>query len=85
MVEYGSVGAGHLQQLSDMAELSDCGLRPYVFDIARATGMSEQDTGDALRRLLRQHSAEWRAFRDAQGRRSFITNWTRGAHHGGLE
>ena len=85
MVEYGTVGAGHLQQLSDMAELSDRGLRPYVFDIARTTRMSEQETGDALRRLLLQHSAEWRAFRDAQGRRSFIKNWTKGAHHSGLE
>ena len=44
MVEYGSVGARHLQQLADMAELSGRALRPYVFDIARATSMSEQDT-----------------------------------------
>ena len=85
MVEYSCVGARHLQHLADMAELPDRALRPYVFDLARATSMSEQDTGEGLRRLLLQHALEWRAFRRAQGRHSFIENWTKGARHGGFE
>ena len=85
LVEYGIVGAGHLQQLAEMAALSDTALRLHVFEIARATGSSEQDTGKALRRLLLQHAGEWRDYVSAQGERSFISNWTKGVRHGRSE
>lgn len=82
MVEYGIVGARHLQQLADMGELPDTELRPYVFEIARATGLLERDAIEVLKRLLLQHAAEWRDFVGAQGQSSFIESWTRGACHG---
>jgi len=36
----------------DMGELPDPGLRPHVFEIARATAARRQDTRDNLRALL---------------------------------
>ena len=81
MVEYGSVGARHLQQLANMAELPDAGLRPHIFEIARAIGSSEQDTGDNLRKLLTQHAREWRSFVNDQGQQSFIKNWILRGHY----
>ena len=85
LVEYGSVGARHLQQLADRAEVSDTALRPFVFEIARATSTSEHETLEGLRRLLLQHASEWRAFCRAQGPRSFIVGWAKGAPHAGSE
>ena len=85
MVEYGSVGARHLQHLADIAERSDMEFRPYVFEIARATGLLEQDTVEVLKRLLLQHAAEWHEFVSALGGHSFIGNWTKGARYGRYE
>lgn len=85
MVEHGSVGARHLQQLAHMAELPDPRLRLHVFEIARATGASQQDTSDNLRALLVQHAAEWRGFVRAQGQHSFIKSWTIGGRYGRSE
>ena len=85
MVEYGSVGVRHFQQLADLAERPDAALRPHVFEIARATGAPEQDTRDNLRKLLVQHAEEWRDFVSAQGQHSFIKSWTKGGRYGRSE
>lgn len=77
MVEYGIVGARYLQRLAAMAEWTDAALRPYVFEISQALGLSEEETCIKLKRLLLKHAEEWREFKNAQGRRSFIQNWTR--------
>jgi hypothetical protein len=82
MVEYGSVGARHLQQLGNLAGQPDAALRLHIFEIARATGALEQDTRDNLRKLLVQHAEEWREFVSAQGKQSFISNWTEGGRYG---
>ncbi len=80
MVEYGSAGVRHLQQLADLSGQPEAALRPHIFEIARASNASEQDTRDNLRKLLMQHEEEWRDFISAQGKHSFISNWTeRGA------
>lgn len=81
MVEYGSVGARHLQQLANMAELPDASLRPHVFEIAQATSASEKNTCENLRGLLAQHAKEWCSFVDAQGQHSFIKNWIFGGRY----
>jgi hypothetical protein len=75
MVEYGSAGVRHLQQLADFAGQPDAALRSHVFEIAQATNASEQDTSDNLRKLLMKHAEEWRDFVSAQGKFSFISNW----------
>lgn len=82
MVEYGSVGARHLQQLSELADQSDEYLRRYVFEIARAIGMEEKETMNKLRKLLSTHAEEWKDFVCAQGPNSFLKNWTKGGRHG---
>lgn len=85
MVQYGSVGTRHLQQLADLAGQPDNALRRYVFEIARATGASEQETNGNLRRLLVQHAEEWRDFISAQGKTSFLNGWTKGSRYGRSE
>lgn len=75
MVEYGSAGVRHLQQITDLAVQPDSALRSYVFEIAQATNASEQDTSANLRKLLLKHSEEWRDFVNAQGKNSFINGW----------
>jgi hypothetical protein len=82
MVEYGSVGARHLQQFSELAEQPDDYLHRYVFEIARATGMEGQGTMNSLRRLLSKHAEEWNGFVCAQGENSFLKSWTKGGRHG---
>jgi 7-cyano-7-deazaguanine synthase in queuosine biosynthesis len=85
MVEYGSVGARHLQHLADLAGQPNTILRRHVFEIAQATDASEQNTLDNLRNLLVQHAEEWRDFIDAQGKHSFLNNWTKGGRYGRSE
>lgn len=85
MVQYGSVGARHLQQLGDLAGQSDIELRRHVFEIARTTDASVQDTSENLRKLLVQHSMEWRDFVSAQGKHSFMKSWTEGGRYGRSE
>lgn len=85
MVQYGSVGIRHLQQLADLAEQPETALRRYVFEIAHATDASEVETKDNLKRLLLQHAEEWRGFINAQGKNSFLKDWTKGSRYGRSE
>ena len=85
MVEYGSVGARHLQHFADMAVLPDDKLRVHVSEIATATGATPQDTMKNLRTLLVTHAEEWRAFLAAQGEQSFLKNWMAGGRYGRSE
>lgn len=82
MVEYGIVGARHLQQLADLAEKPDTSLKLHVFEIARATNYSQQETSDNLRQLLVRHSEEWRGFINTQGKDSFLKEWIEGGRYG---
>jgi 7-cyano-7-deazaguanine synthase in queuosine biosynthesis len=85
MIQYGSVGARHLQQLADLAGQSDTALRAHIFEIARATGLSEEATRENLRMLLAQHAVEWGNFVSAQGKSSFLYGWTKGGRYGRFE
>jgi 7-cyano-7-deazaguanine synthase in queuosine biosynthesis len=85
MVEYGSVGARHLQHLADMASLADDALRAHVSQIATELGKSQEEVLRHLRRMLRAHAEEWRAFLLAQGEKSFLRRWMDGGRNGGLE
>ncbi|MEP5438634.1 MAG: hypothetical protein ABJQ08_18555 [Paracoccaceae bacterium] len=85
MIEYGSVGARHLQQLADMAVLPDSELRVHVSEIAAATGTSYEETLKKLRTLLVTHAQEWQAFLSAQGEQSFLRSWMEGGRHGRSE
>ncbi len=85
MVEYGSVGARHLQHLADMATLPDDRLRVHVSEIATATDATFQETLKNLRTLLATHAEEWRAFLSAQGEHSFLKTWIAGGRYGRSE
>lgn len=82
IVEHGSVGARHLQQLSELASQPDDALRRHAFEIAMATGITERDSMSNLRKLLSKHSGEWFDFVDAQGELSFLHNWMKGGRYG---
>jgi hypothetical protein len=78
MIEYGSVGARHLQHLADMATLPDEALRAHASQIAAATDATYDNTLKSLRTMLAIHAAEWRTFVSAQGEESFLTGWVDG-------
>ncbi len=82
LYDYGYMGARHLQQLADMASLSDVALRPYAFQIAEAIGSSVDNVTGKLRGMLIKHSEEWAAFKMHQGDNSFLQLWTKGGRHG---
>lgn len=85
MVEYGSVGARHLQHLADMADLPDDSLRVHASQIAAETKATYEETLKRLRTLLVTHAEEWRAFLSAQGENSFLQSWMDGGRHGRFE
>lgn len=85
MIEYGSVGTRHLQQLADMADLPDSELRVHASEIAAATNSNYEETFEKLRALLVTHAQEWRAFLSAQGEQSFLKSWMEGGRHGRSE
>ncbi len=85
MIEYGSVGARHLQQLADMADLPDSELRVHVSEIAAAAGTDYEETLKRVRILLVTHAQEWRAFLSAQGGQSFLKSWMEGGRYGRSE
>jgi len=85
MVEYGSVGARHLQHLAEMAGLPDDALRSHASQIAAAMGESNKETLNKLRTMLVTHAEEWRAFLAAQGEQSFLKSWLDGERYGRFE
>lgn len=85
MIEYGSVGARHLQQLADMAGLSDSELRVHVSEISAATATNYEETLVKLRAMLVAHAEEWRAFLSTQGDQSFLRSWVEGGRYGRSE
>lgn len=81
MVEYGSVGARHLQHLADMSRLPDDDLRVHASQIAAAIGDTYEETLRKLRMMLVAHADEWQAFLSAQGEQSFLRNWMDGGRY----
>lgn len=85
MVEYGSVGARHLQHLAELASLPDDALRVHASQIGAAIGESTQETLTKLRIMLGTHAAEWRVFLSTQGEQSFLKSWMDGGRYGRFE
>ncbi|PZQ80758.1 MAG: hypothetical protein DI549_16160 [Ancylobacter novellus] len=85
MVEYGSVGARHLQHLAELSGLPDDALRVHASQIAAATGEIYEETLNKLRTMLVTHAEEWRAFLSAQGGKSFLKSWMDGGRYGRSE
>jgi len=85
MIEYGSVGARHLQHLADMANLPDAELKVHAFDIARNTGATEEETLGNLKQLAAQHAHEWEGFINDLGEKSFMNRWIVGGRYGRSE
>ncbi|MCQ0990338.1 7-cyano-7-deazaguanine synthase [Jiella marina] len=82
MIEYGSVGARHLQHLADLAIRPDELLRTHASQIATATGETLDGTTRKLRAMLSAHADEWRAYRSELGSNSFLNDWMDGGRNG---
>jgi hypothetical protein len=85
MVDYGSAGARHLHQLGELATRNTGLLRIHSCEIAKAIGAAELETRDNLTKLLTKHAEEWHEFVSAQGKESFLYNWTKGGRYGRSE
>ncbi|MHA6298764.1 7-cyano-7-deazaguanine synthase [Devosia sp. CAU 1758] len=81
MIEYGSVGARHLQHLADMADWPDELLHTHASQIASATGETCGETTRKLRAMLSAHAEEWKAFRSELGVNSFLNDWMDGGRN----
>jgi 7-cyano-7-deazaguanine synthase in queuosine biosynthesis len=78
LLDYGIVGARHLEQLAEIPQRPKSVLRRDAFEIACCTGVSEQETLKNLCRLFERHADEWRDFVGKQGSHSFLNVWTEG-------
>jgi len=85
MMEYGSIGARHLQHLADMATWPDDQLTQHVSEIAAATDATPEETLANLRTLLVNHAREWHEFVAVQGPHTFLQSWIEGGRHGRSE
>lgn len=79
--EYGVIGTRHMQQMADLAKRPDDELRCNALELAESTGCSEQETLEKLRGLLGCHADEWSRFLIAQGKESFLNDWTKGGRY----
>lgn len=82
MIEYGSVGARHLQHLADLANCPDALLHAHASQIATATGETCAETTRKLRVMLSVHAEEWKAFRSELGGKCLLNDWMDGGRNG---
>lgn len=75
MIEYGLAGVRHFQHFADFAAHTEEDLRVHIFDIAEATGLSQEIVYRNLKALFKSHAQEWQAFIAAQGASSFLRDW----------
>ena len=81
MIQYGIVGARHLDHLSQLSSAKDVYLLPYAHAIARTQGSDKDLTFEQLRQLLIRHSQEWKEFVSSLGPETFIKNWIIGGRY----
>lgn len=82
MLGYACVAVRQLQQLADLAGAKDSELGPHVFELARDTRSTQEETLTELKRLLVQHQAEWSLFLAKLGSDSFVREWAVGVGNG---
>ena len=80
MIEYGTAGVRHFQDLAEMAVWDDGKIRVHVAEVATALGATNNETNKNLRLLLKQHADEWAAFLASRGEQSFLLKWLGGIH-----
>lgn len=78
MIEYGSVGARHFDQLAQLSRQPDTKLRVYASEISTALDRPYSDTLADMREMLTEHASEWGAFLSHVGQNSFLRSWLDG-------
>jgi 7-cyano-7-deazaguanine synthase in queuosine biosynthesis len=78
MRQYAIAGALHLDHLAALrsSRANAVALNLEIARISSACGIPVAEARMQLDSLLAQHEAEWFAFRDSLGNRSFLLNWT---------
>lgn len=82
MYEYAIAGTLHLDHLAALqhSRANEPALDLSAFQLASPTGISKEEIGELLRRLLSQHEKEWNDFMASLGRNSFISKWAVQTH-----
>jgi 7-cyano-7-deazaguanine synthase in queuosine biosynthesis len=80
--EYAIAGTLHLDHLAGLygSPVHATSLRRAAFLLAKSQQLHTQDAESLLNRLVARHQAEWRAFIESLGPRSFIRNWISEPH-----
>jgi hypothetical protein len=81
MREYAIAGALHLDHLAGMLDspANAPTLELTAYQLSESLGLAEDQTKHNLRRLLKQHSREWKTFMTTLGNNSFLADWALGA------
>jgi hypothetical protein len=80
MREYAIAGALHLDHLAGLLEsrANAPTLDLGAYQLSASLGLAEDKARQQLRRLLQQHSQEWKSFMGSLGRTSFVADWALG-------
>jgi hypothetical protein len=80
MRQYAIAGALHLDHLAGLED--SAGSAPMLdlaaYQLGESLGIAEEQSRKKLRRLLQQHSREWKDFMHSLGKNSFIHGWASG-------
>ena len=79
--EYAIAGTLHLDHLAGLrtSALHAGAVKRQAYQLAKSRGLSLEEAGANLDRLLSKHELEWQSFVRSLGNRSFIRNWVASA------
>lgn len=78
--QYALAGVLHLDHFADLARPEAINtIARHALLLGRALRTPPNETESKLRSLVERHGAEWIAFQDTMGERSFVRAWTRAA------
>lgn len=80
LYEYAIAGALHLDHLASInnSPLNKVSLERNMFYLSKSLNVSEHEVSLKLRRFLKRHRDEWKAFVRSLGPNSFVTQWAVG-------
>jgi hypothetical protein len=79
--EYAVAGTLHLDHLAGLRKsaLHAGAIKRQAYQLAKSRGLSPEEAGANLDRLLSKHELEWQNFVRSLGNKSFIRNWVASA------
>lgn len=79
--EYAIAGTLHMDHLAALKNIDnlDALLMRHAIPVARAMGLSVEDTNKNIKGMIETHAAEWAAFLEELPKDSFVRGWTEAA------